>query len=172
MLKPKLRSNQAGFRPGRSCAQQVHILRRIMEAFQSQQLPLTITFIDFKKAFDSINREVMFSVLRHYGIPDKLVKTIGALYNNSKSAVMVDGNISEPFQVTTGVLQGDVLAPFLFIVLIDYMLQKATEDSDSGVVTHPRQSQKTPCKSLKWLGFCRRHCPTRIVNPKSTGTVD
>ena len=92
-----------------------------MEAFQSQQLPLTITFIDCKKAFDSINREVMFSVLRHYGIPDKLVKAIGALYNNSKSAVMVDGNISEPFQVTTGVLQGDVLAPFLFIVLIDYI---------------------------------------------------
>ena len=152
-VEPKLRSNQAGFRPGRSCAQQVHILRRIMEAFQSQQLPLTITFIDFKKAFDSINREVMFSVLRHYGIPDKLVKAIGALYNNSKSAVMVDGNISEPFQVTTGVLQGDVLAPFLFIVLIDYMLQKATEDSDSGVVTHPRQSRRHPAKVLNDLDF-------------------
>ena len=95
----------------------------------------------------------MFSVLRHYGIPDKLVKAIGALYNNSKSAVMVDGNISEPFQVTTGVLQGDVLAPFLFIVLIDYMLQKATEDSDSGVVTHPRQSRRHPAKVLNDLDF-------------------
>ena len=46
-----LRKNQAGFRPGRSCAQQIHILRRIIEAFGSYQLPLTITFIDFKKAF-------------------------------------------------------------------------------------------------------------------------
>ena len=149
----KLRNNQAGFRAGRSCAQQVHILRRIMEAFQDFQLPLTITFIDFKKAFDSINREVMFSVLRHYGIPDKLVKAIGVLYNNSKSAVMVDGNISEPFQVTTGVLQGDVLAPFLFIILIDYMLQMATKDTNSGVLTHPRQSRRYPAKVLNDLDF-------------------
>ena len=97
-VDPILRNNQVGFRPGRSCAQQVHILRRVMEAFQSYQLPLTVTFIDFKKAFDSINRKVMFSILRHYGIPERLVNAVGALYNNSKSAVMVDGNMSEPFK--------------------------------------------------------------------------
>ena len=43
----------------------------------------------------------MFAVLRHYGIPELLVNAIGALYNNSKSAVMVDGNISDPFEVYT-----------------------------------------------------------------------
>ena len=103
-VDPILRSDQAGFCSGRNCAQQIHILRRIMEGFQDYQLPLTVTFIDFKKAFDSINREVMFAVLRHYGIPEPLVNAIGALYNNSKSVVMVDGNISEPFEVSTGVL--------------------------------------------------------------------
>ena len=152
-VDPILRNNQAGFRPGRSCAQQVHILRRVMEAFRSYQLPLTITFIDFKKAFDSINRKAMFSILRHYGIPERLVNAIGVLYRNSKSAVMVDGNISEPFDVTTGVLQGDVLAPFLFIILIDYLLQKATKDADSGVVTHPRRSRRYPAKVLNDLDF-------------------
>ena len=152
-VDPILRSNQAGFRPGRSCAQQVHILRRIMEAFHSYQLPLTITFIDFKKAFDSINRNVMFSVLRHYGIPEVLVNAIGVLYNNSNSAVMVDGNISESFSVTTGVLQGDVLAPFLFIILIDYLLKSSTEGTESGVETHPRRSRRFPAKVLNDLDF-------------------
>ena len=151
-VDPILRSNQAGFRSGRSCAQQIHILRRIMEGFQDYQLPLTVTFIDFK-AFDSINREVMFAVLRHYGIPEPLVNAIGALYNNSKSAVMVDGNISEPFEVSTGVLQGDILAPFLFIVLVDYLLKKATSDLDSGAVTHPRRSRRYPVKVLNDLDF-------------------
>ena len=152
-VDPILRSNQAGFRSGRSCAQQIHILRRIMEGFQDYQLPLTVTFIDFKKAFDSINREVMFAVLRHYGIPEPLVNAIGVLYNNSKSAVMVDGNISEPFEVSTGVLQGDVLAPFLFIILVDYLLKKATSDLDSGAVTHPRRSRRYPEKVLNDLDF-------------------
>eukprot|EP00058_Branchiostoma_floridae_P000739 XP_002586227.1 hypothetical protein BRAFLDRAFT_132368 [Branchiostoma floridae] len=50
-------------------------------------------------------RKVMLAVLRHYGIPLTIVNAINVLYNNSKSAVMVDGNISDPFQVTTGVLQ-------------------------------------------------------------------
>ena len=152
-VDPMLRNNQAGFRPGRSCAQQIHILRRIMEGFKDQQLPLTVTFIDFKKAFDSINRKVMFAVLRHYGIPKALVDAIGVLYNNSRSAVMVDGSISDPFDVTTGVLQGDVLAPFLFVILVDYLLKKATSDLDSGVVTHPRRSRRHPAVVLNDLDF-------------------
>ena len=96
----------------------------------------------------------MFSVLRHYGIPEVMVNAISVLYNNFKSAVMVDGNISDPFQVTTCVLlQGDVLAPFLFIMLIDYLMTKATEDTDFGVVTHPRQSVRHPAKILNYLDF-------------------
>ena len=51
----------------------------------------------------------MFEVLWHYGIPEAVVNAISVLY--SKSAVMVDGGLSDPFDVTTGVLQGDVLAP-------------------------------------------------------------
>lgn len=152
-VDPTLRNNQAGFRPGRSCAQQIHILRRIMEGFQDYQLPLAVTFIDFKKAFDSINRKVMFSVLRHYGIPEAVVNAISVLYNNSRSTVMVDGNISDPFDVSTGVLQGDVLAPFLFVILIDYLLTKATSELDSGVITHPRRSRRHPAKLLNDLDF-------------------
>ena len=49
----------------------------------------------------------MFSVLHHHRIPEVIVNAISVLYNKSKSAVMVGGNISGPFQVTTGVLQGN-----------------------------------------------------------------
>ena len=74
----------------------------------------------------------MFAVLRHYGITELMVNAI------SKSSIMVDGNISDPFKVTASVLKENVLAPFLSILPIDYLMIKANEDSDSGVVTHPR----------------------------------
>ncbi|CAF0934011.1 unnamed protein product [Brachionus calyciflorus] len=68
-----LRKNQAWFRTGRSCIQQINILRRIIDGAIIQDIPLFITFIDFKKAFDSINLKMMFAILRHYGIPSKIV---------------------------------------------------------------------------------------------------
>ena len=55
---------------------------------------------------------------------------------------MVDGNISGPFQVTTVVLQRNVLAPCPFNILNDNLMTKATEDTDSGEVTQPGQSRR------------------------------
>ena len=93
-----------------------------------------ITFSNFKKAFDSIARDIMFAILRHYGTPAKIVTVICVLYDNSKSQVYIEGQLSEPFNVTTGVLQGDVLAPFLFVIIIDY-LSKCSE-GDFGYLTN------------------------------------
>ena len=127
-----------------------------MEGFQDYQLPLTITFIDFTKAFDSTDRKIMFVVQQHYGIPVAMINAISALhcmYINPRSAVLVGGNISDPFEVSTGVVQDDVLAPFFCIILIDCLMRKATSDLDSGVETHPHRSGRYPAKVLNDLDF-------------------
>ena len=94
-----------------------------------------MTFTDFKKAFDSINRDTMWKILRCYGIPEKIVNIIKCLYEGSTSAVRVDGSLSKEFLITTGVLQGDTLAPFLFIIVLDYVLRNT--EATTGLQTHP-----------------------------------
>lgn len=107
-----LRPNQAGFRPGRNANEQINALRRMIEGANEKALPLVIVFVDFFKAFDSIIRGMLFEILRLYGIPNTIVEAIKRLYDSSKGIVLVDGAQSEPFNITTGVLQGDVLAHF------------------------------------------------------------
>ena len=142
-----LRKNQAGFRTGRSCIQQIHILRRIMDGAYSQNIPLFITFVDFKKAFDSIDRAMMFAILRHYGIPDKIVSAIRVLYDQSTCQVYLRGQVSKPFAITTGVLQGDVLAPFLFIIVIDYVSKRSARDF--GYLTHKGNTQDNSGRAVR-----------------------
>ena len=71
MMKPKLRVNQAGFRPGRGTIEMIGALRRLMEGATARQLELVVTFVDFRKAFESVNRRMMFAILRHYGVPER-----------------------------------------------------------------------------------------------------
>ena len=71
-----LRDNQAGFRKNRSCLDQIATLGIIAEQSLEWNSPLLINFVDYEKAFDSIHRGTLWSILRHYGIPDKLVQLI------------------------------------------------------------------------------------------------
>ena len=88
-----------------------------------------------------------------------MVKAIRVLYDNSRSAVMVNGMLSNRFEITTGVLQRDVLAPYLFVIVIDHVLVTATTQCQSGLVTQPRQSRRHPVTVLNDLDFADDICP-------------
>jgi len=84
-------------------------------------------FVDFKKAFDSDDRARMSEILSHYGISEKIATATMEMYKDvRRRKVMVNGQFSKLFYITKWVLQGDTLAPFLFIIVLDYVL-KLTE---------------------------------------------
>ena len=83
-----LRPNQNGFRPGRSTTAHTLALRRLIEGVKSNNLQAIITFIDFRKAFDSIHRGKMMKILHAYGVPEELVKAISKLYENTRARVL------------------------------------------------------------------------------------
>src|SRR6056300_1363575 len=72
IIDPLLRINQNGFRSKRTTVAQILTLRRIIEGVKENNLKAVLTFIDFKKAFDSIHRGKMLGILKAYGIPPNL----------------------------------------------------------------------------------------------------
>ena len=113
-----------------------------MEEAAAQEIPLFVTFIDFMKAFDSIDGKIMFAILRHNGIPEKIVAAIRVLYLKSTSQVYVDGELSEEFQITTGVLQGYVLVP---VIVIDYI--STLSKGSFGYRTHKVRTNTRACRN-------------------------
>ena len=146
----KLRYNQNGFRSKRTTVAQILTLRRIIEGVKANSLPAIITFIDFKKAFDSIHRGKMIQILRAYGIPPNLLRAIEKMYSGTKAKVVTPDGETELFDITAGVLQGDTLAPFLFVIVLDYAMRKALGDDekDLGFTITPRRSRRHPKEVL------------------------
>ena len=155
-LEPYMRPNQNGFRPKRTTTAQVLALRRIIEEVRKNSLPSVMVFIDFKKAFDTINRQQMIKILAAYGIPNRLVQAISDMYKNTRARVQTPDGLTEEFQINTGVLQGDTLAPYLFIIVLDYALRKAIgekEEKELGLTIKPKQSGRVHAQVITDLDF-------------------
>ena len=93
----------------------------------------------------------MFEILITYGIPITIVNAIKILYKDTTASVVTPEGETEPFTIRTGVLQGDPLAPFLFIVL-DYALRTSIT-SNHGFTLKRRQSCPHPTEHLSDLDY-------------------
>lgn len=129
----RLREEQAGFRAGRSCSEQIFILRTIIEQTVEFQQKISVNFIDFTKAFDSIHRDTLWKIARAYGIPARYVALFRNIYHESSCCVRTGQGVSDFFRINTGVRQGCVLSPFLFLLAMDFVMRRTLEQGDFGL---------------------------------------
>ena len=136
------KKNKNGFRTNRSTNGQILTVRRIIERVKAKNLPATLLFIDFSKAFNSIDRNKMRDILLAYGMPKEVVNAIMILYINTRAMVRSPDGDTYLFKITTGVLQGDTIAPFLFIIYLDYVLRKSIDyNTELGLKSIERKTQ-------------------------------
>jgi hypothetical protein len=87
-------------------------------------------FIDFKKAYDSVRKEVLYNILNQFGIPRKLAGLIKMCLNAPYSTVRIGKNQSDKFPIQNGLKQGDALSPLLFTFASEYAFSRLQEDRE------------------------------------------
>ena len=124
-------------------------IRRILECARKKNLQATILFVDSTKAFDSIHRGKMEQILLAYGIPKETVAAITILYINTKVKVCSLDEDTDYFDIVAGVLKGDMLAPSIFIICLDYVLRTLIDKiRENGFELTKKRSGRYPAKTI------------------------
>ena len=113
-------------------------VRQLQEKCREQNKPLYLAFIDLTKAFDLVSRSGLFHILKKVGCPPRLLAIVESFHTDMQSTVCYNGATSEPFQISSGVKQGCVLAPTLFGIFFSTLLSYSFQNNDNGVYLHTR----------------------------------
>ena len=120
---------QAGFRADRSTSDQIFAIRQILQKTREFNIETHHLFIDFKAAYDTINRAEMLKIMNELNFPTKLIRLVAATLNGVKCCVKLQGELSPPFETREGLRQGDALSTLLFNITLEGIVRRAGVDN-------------------------------------------
>ena len=125
---------QAGFRKGRGSRDQIASIRCIIEKAREFQKNIYFCFIDYAKAFNCVNHNKLWKILKEMGIPDHLIHLLRNLYSGQEATVRTGHGPTDWFQIGKGVRQGCILSPCLFNFCAEYIMRNAgLEEAQAGI---------------------------------------
>ena len=125
---------QAGFRKGRGTRDQIANICWIMEKAREFQKNIYFCFIDYTKAFDCVDHNKLWKILRKMEIPDYLTCFLRNLYAGEEATVRTGHGTTDWFQTGKGVVQDCILSPCLFNLYAEYNIRKAgLEEAQAGI---------------------------------------
>ena len=119
---------QAGFRKGRGTRDQIANIRWITEKAREFQKNINFCFIVYIKAFDYVDHNKLWKILKEMGIPDNLTSFLRNLYAGQEATIRPGHGTTDWFQIGKGVCQGCILLPCLFNLQAEYIMQNARLD--------------------------------------------
>ena len=130
-VNSELSDVQAGFRKGRGTRDQITNILWIIKKAREFQKNIYFCFIDYAKAFDCVDHNKLWKILKEMGIPDHLTSLLRNLYAGQEATVRTGHGTTDWFQTGKGVHQGYILSPCSFNLHVEYIIQNAGLDETS-----------------------------------------
>jgi exonuclease III len=132
-----LGDEQAGFREDHSTTDHIFTLLALVQKQLLRHRKLYVAFIDFRKAFDSICRNRLWTVLRKSGLNGKIVAALQSMYRVVKARVRVGADLTDEFLCPQGLKQGEVCSPVLFSLFINELTKDIVNSDTHGIQLAP-----------------------------------
>ena len=130
-ILPKIASSsQSGYVKGRFIGESIRLIKDVMDFTKQKELPGIAVFLDFEKAFDSIEWDFLQKCLQTFNFGPQLRRWVSIFYNNITSCVLNNGYASNHFTLERGVRQGCPLSGMLFIIAIEVLAQKISNSKE------------------------------------------
>ena len=134
LVPSELTDVQAGFRKGRETRHQIVNIRWIIKKARDFQKNIYFCFIDYAKAFDCVDHNKLWKILKEMGIPDHLICLFRNLYAGQEATVINGHGTTDWFQIGKGVRQGCILSPCLFNLYAENIMRNSgLEEAQAGI---------------------------------------
>lgn len=117
------KEEQSGFRANRSCLDNIHCIRLLIEKNKAKNIDTHMTFIDLEKAYDSVPRKMLWIAMKRMNIPLKWINIVKQMYKSTTAQIKLGRRITQEIILTKGLKQGCTLSPMLFNIYIDQALE-------------------------------------------------
>ena len=129
-----IHESQFGFMPGMSTTDSIFILKQMIEKYREGQKDICVTFIDLEKAYDRVPREDIWRTMRERLVPAKYVKLVQYMYTGCRTKVRTVAGECSKFNVEVGLHQGSALSPYLFLILMDVLTERARKEAPESML--------------------------------------
>ena len=152
---------QAGFRSGYSTMDHLHVVRQLTEKCGEFQIPLCLAFVDYKKAFDSVEANAVFNALNRFGINVNYVDLLEELNDGCSTEIKL---FNDPchIKICKGVRQGDTISPKLFAITLEALF---------GSLNWRHQNRRRKSHAFAFCGRLRHFCTRRSRASEQAGST-